>query len=340
MIVLGIETSCDETAVAIVTSNGTVLSHVLKSQWDTLKMYGGVVPEVASRLHLDCLSQLIDQCLTQSGAKIEDLDGIAVTTGPGLIGGLIAGATTAKTLAALSHRPLIAVNHLEAHALTIRCCEKIDFPYLLLLVSGGHCQLVVVQDVGIYDLLGTTLDDALGEAFDKTARLLDLPFPGGPAVESLARQGNPGQFELPHSMIGRPNCDFSFSGLKTAIRRCVEQQGVLSLQQKADLCYTFQQTVAEIIKDRCMQALKMSPSCVSTLVIAGGVAANQYINQFLKTHLNIRVVSPPVELCTDNGIMVAWTGIERLRKGWIDSLETPLYPRWPLADLRKKQYDF
>jgi N6-L-threonylcarbamoyladenine synthase len=346
MVVLGIETSCDETAVAVVTDQGKVLSHFLKSQWDVLKTYGGVVPELASRLHLDCLDQLIEQALVQAELTVYELDGIAVTTGPGLMGGLIAGAVTAKTMAAVARRPFIAVNHLEAHALTIRLTKAIEFPYLLLLVSGGHCQLLIVQGVGQYQLLGKTLDDALGEAFDKTARLLELPFPGGPSIEKLAAKGNSGVFTLPKSMVGKPHCDFSFSGLKTAVRRLVEQEkadsvdlqapeSLLTEQKKADLCRSFQETVAEILLDRCQQALKISALPQKTpLVIAGGVAANRYIHQFLKENLPLTVLSPPKELCTDNGIMVAWAGIERLKKGWTDPLDTSLYPRWPLSDLK------
>jgi N6-L-threonylcarbamoyladenine synthase len=277
--------------------------------------------------------------MERAGRRFDELQGIAATGGPGLIGGVIVGVMTAKAIAAVHQLPFIAVNHLEGHALSARLVDDIPFPYLLLLVSGGHCQLLVVEDVGRYRRLGTTVDDAAGEAFDKGAKLLGLPYPGGPAIEAAARNGNPDRFDLPRPMVGRMEPDFSFSGLKTALRKRVAEQsvdGVLSPQDRADLAAALQHTIADCLADRTARAINIARSrypLLSTLVVAGGVAANQHIRQRLQTcaeEVGMSLVAPPLKLCTDNAAMIAWAGIERLSKGWQDALDFAPRPRWPL----------
>ncbi len=336
MRVLGIETSCDETAVAIVGSAspgpvGTILANVVYSQQTEHRRFGGVVPEIAARAHLERIDGLVEQALAEAGIELDDLDAIAATAGPGLIGGVMVGVMAAKGLAFARDKPFLAINHLEGHALTVRLTEAVDFPYLLLLVSGGHCQLLTVRGPGDFTRLGTTIDDAVGECFDKTAKLLGLGFPGGPAVERLAAGGDPQRVALPRPMWRKPGCDFSFSGLKTAVRQRVEALAPDDARGRADLCASFQRTVGDVLADRCGNALALAPS--PTLVVAGGVAANLYLRGRLEevaARHGARLVAPPVKLCTDNGAMIAWAGVERLRLGLTDDLDFRPRPRWPL----------
>ena len=337
MRVLGIETSCDETAVAVVEAAagtqpvGRILSNIVYSQLTEHRRFGGVVPEIAARAHLERIDGLLAQALDEAGVGLADLDAIAATGGPGLIGGVMVGVMTAKALAFAHDKPFIAVNHLEGHALSVRLTEPVSCPYLLLLVSGGHCQLLTVRGPGDFTRLGTTIDDAAGECFDKTAKLLGLGFPGGPAVEKAAEGGDPRRFALPRPMWRKPGCDFSFSGLKTAVRQTVEKLPADDPRAVADLCASFQRTVGDVFADRCANALALAPS--STLVVAGGVAANVYLRGRLEevaaAH-GARLVAPPVRLCTDNGAMIAWAGVERLRLGQVDALDFRPRPRWPL----------
>lgn len=333
MRVLGIETSCDETAAAVVDDGRRILSNVVLSQLEEHRPYGGVVPEIAARSHVEHLDGLIAQALREAGVGLSDLDGIAATAGPGLIGGVMVGLVTAKALAAAAARPLIAVNHLEGHALTARLTGEAAFPYLLLLVSGGHCQLLVVEGVGRYVRLGTTIDDAIGEAFDKTAKLLRLGYPGGPAVERAARDGDAGAVSLPRPMKGREGCDFSFSGLKTAVRQASERRPAPRMD---DLAASFQAAVVEVVADRVANAMAMARARhpdIATLVVAGGVAANQALRGALIdlcAASGWQLVAPPVALCTDNAAMIAWAGLERLRLGLTDDLAAPARARWPL----------
>lgn len=342
MRVLGIETSCDETAVAVVEGPpgtgpgdmrpvGRILSNVIYSQLAEHRRFGGVVPEIAARAHLERIDGLVAQALADAGLDLSDLDGIAATGGPGLIGGVMVGVMTAKALAFAHDKPFLAINHLEGHALTVRLTEAVEFPFLLLLVSGGHCQLLTVRGPGDFMRLGTTIDDAVGECFDKTAKLLGLGFPGGPAVETAAAGGDPQRFALPRPMWRKPGCDFSFSGLKTAVRQTVEKLPAGDARAIADLCASFQRTVGDVLADRCANALAMAPA--PTLVVAGGVAANLYLRTRLEEVAaanGARLVAPPVKLCTDNGAMIAWAGVERLRLGRADDLDFRPRPRWPL----------
>lgn len=333
MIVLGIETSCDETAAAVVGEDRRILGECLLSQIEAHRPYGGIVPEVAARAHLEAVEGVIRQAMQQAGVSFADLDGIAATAGPGLIGGLIVGVMTAKAIAAVHDLPFLAVNHLEGHALTARLTDAVDFPYLLLLVSGGHCQLLTVSGVGRYRRLGTTLDDAVGEAFDKVAKVLGLGYPGGAAVERAARAGDPTRFALPRPMKGRKDCHFSFSGLKTAVIHAVDDlpPGPLAESDVADLCASFQAAAADALIDRTRQALRQART--DTLVVAGGVAANNALRGRLAALAmaeNVRLIAPPQRLCTDNGAMIAWAGLERLRLGLTDPLDFAPRPRWPL----------
>jgi N6-L-threonylcarbamoyladenine synthase len=341
LIVLGIETSCDETAAAVVRreadGRGTILSSLVRAQLAEHAPYGGVVPEIAARAHIAVLDRLIVQAMAGAGVGFDALDGVAATCGPGLVGGLVVGATTAKSVALAASRPFVAVNHLEAHALTARLTDGIAFPYLALLVSGGHTQLLEVRGVGDYVRLGTTIDDALGEAFDKTAKLLGLPYPGGPAVERAAASGNPARFALPLPLHDRPGLDFSFAGLKTAVRLCAERAAPLSPSDVADLCASFQATVAAIVGRRAERALagfrERRPGVPAVLVVAGGVAANGAIRAALSAaaaKAGARLVAAPLALCGDNAAMVAWAGAERLALGLTDPLDAPIRPRWPL----------
>ena len=336
---LGIETSCDETAAAIVDSDRRILSNVVHSQIAAHTPYGGVVPEIAARAHLEYLDAVIERALADAGVALSEIGGIAATGGPGLIGGVIVGVMTAKAIAASAGKPFVAVNHLEAHALTARLTAPADapleFPYLLLLVSGGHCQLLEVEGVGRYRRLGTTIDDAAGEAFDKAAALLGLGFPGGPALERTAANGDPARFALPRPMLGRPNADFSFSGLKTALRQMAAEQP-LDDDVKADLAAGFQAAIADVLVDRTRRAIDMFEERHGSgrpLVVAGGVAANKAIRAALAGLADKRGIAlavPPIWLCTDNAAMVAWAGIERLSVGPADTLDFAPRPRWPL----------
>ena len=337
--VLGIESSCDETAAAVLDVDGTVLAEAVLSQPGHAP-FGGVVPEVAARAHLEHLPAMVERVLAQAGVAPRDLGGVGATCGPGLIGGLIVGSGFAKGLALARGLPFVAVNHLEAHALTARLPELggAPFPYLLLLVSGGHCQCVAVDGLGRYRRLGGTIDDAVGEAFDKVGKLLGLPWPGGPAVERLAAEGDPARAPFPRPLLGRPGCDFSFSGLKTAVARRVAAlpAGALPRQVAADIAAGFQAAVASVLADRAANALAMMPEA-GLLVVAGGVAANAAIRTALAAvaaNASVRMLAPPLRLCGDNAVMVAWTALERLRAGLADPLVTPPRPRWPLAEMR------
>ncbi len=336
MPVLGIETSCDETAAAVVGEDRHVRSNLVLSQLVDHAPYGGVVPEIAARRHVDQIDSLVLKALSEAGLGFGDLDAVAATAGPGLIGGVMVGLMTAKAIAVVHRKPLIAVNHLEAHALTVRLTDDVPFPYLLLLVSGGHCQLLVVSGVGRYRRLGTTVDDALGEAFDKTAKLLGLGYPGGPAVEKAAAEGDPRRFSLPRPMLGRPGCDFSFSGLKTAVRTTVEALGEPTWQDVADLCAAFQAAAGDVVADRVVRAAadaRQQHPDLRHLVVAGGVAANAFLRQRLEAVAEtggLTLVAPPPRLCTDNAAMVAWAGIERLRAGLLDDIAVAPRARWPL----------
>lgn len=340
MLVLGIETSCDETAAAIVSDRKEVLANMVLSQTDEHLPYGGVVPEIAARAHMEHLETIIAKALGKAKLTFADLDAVAVTGGPGLIGGVIVGVMMAKAIASVHEKPLVAVNHLEGHALTARLCGDVPFPFLLLLVSGGHCQFLAVENVGHYRRYGGTIDDALGEAFDKTAKMLGLGYPGGPAVEKLAKEGNPQAYSFTVPMKGRPGCDFSFSGLKTAVRTqllALSQADEINAQQKADLCASFQEAVAQSVCDRAQNAIeRYKQECPQArhFVLAGGVAANQFIRARLETicvQHGLELVAPPVALCTDNAAMIAWAGIERLKAGFVDGFDFEPRARWPLA---------
>jgi N6-L-threonylcarbamoyladenine synthase len=300
--------------------------------------YGGVVPEIAARAHVEIVDLLAARALSKAGLKAGDLDGVAAAAGPGLIGGVLVGLMTGKGLALATGKPFVAVNHLEAHALTARLSGALAFPYLLLLASGGHTQILAVKGVGDYERLGATMDDAIGEAFDKTAKLLGLPYPGGPAIEQAARDGDPTRFNLPRPLLGRPSADFSLSGLKTATRLAAEAAAPLRERDIADLCASFQAAIVDVIEDRMRVALQLFRERVGSpqaLVIAGGVAANQAIRSALArfaAQSGLKLVAPPQNLCTDNGAMIAWAGIERLRLGLSDDLSAPARPRWPLDE--------
>jgi N6-L-threonylcarbamoyladenine synthase len=341
MRLVGIETSCDETAAAIVErgadGRGKILSNIVRSQLTEHAPYGGVVPELAARAHVSHLDHIIARACEEAGVKLADLDGIAATAGPGLIGGVLVGLTTAKALAAALQKPLIAVNHLEAHALTARLTDGLAFPYLLLLVSGGHSQFVLVRGVGQYERWGSTIDDALGEAFDKVAKLLDLGVPGGPEVEKLAVKGDPKRFAFPRPLLKEDRLDFSFSGLKTAVRLQAEAIAPLTPQDVADICASFQAAVTDVVVRRSGMALQKFqrelPGVAPVLVVAGGVAANKAIGAGLLRAADeegARLVVPPIPLCTDNGAMVAWAGAERLALGEHDDFAIAAKARWPL----------
>jgi N6-L-threonylcarbamoyladenine synthase len=338
MRILGIETSCDETAVAVIQDDASgrrCLAHALSSQIADHRPYGGVVPEIAARSHLDRLDGLVVRAMSEAGCEYADLDGVAATAGPGLIGGVIVGVMTAKALASVHGKPFIAVNHLEGHALTARFTNDVAYPFLLLLVSGGHCQLLEVAGVGQYRRLGTTLDDAAGECFDKAAKMLGLGFPGGPAIEAAASLGDPDRFSLPRPLKGRVGCDFSFSGLKTAVRQVVEAlpPGPLKPEDANDLAASLQRAAVAHIVDRCANVFAMAAEKPTAFVAAGGVAANTALRTALNTlavQHDLPFVVPPPALCTDNAVMIAWAGLERLRLGLTDPLDFKPKPRWPL----------
>ena len=348
--ILGIETSCDETAAAVVRrlpdGSGEIVSNIVLSQIEDHAPYGGVVPEIAARVHILHLDRLIAQAMTEAGITYSTLDGVAATAGPGLLGGVIIGLTTAKAIAMAHGEPLLAINHLEGHALTPRLLEPCPFPYLLLLISGGHTQFQLVEGVGRYRRLGTTIDDALGEAFDKTAKLLGLGYPGGPLVEQYARKGNPQRFDFPRPLKGRKDCNFSFSGLKTAVRETVHDLGHLSVQDIADVCASFETAVAESLQDRLKMAFGLFREAYPevkkpSLIVAGGVAANATLKNVFATsanEFNFKLIVPPASLCTDNAAMIAWAGAERLALGLVDDLDFMARARWPLDDVSAPIY--
>lgn len=341
-IVLGIESSCDETAIALVREDRVVLSQALATQQSEHAPYGGVVPEIAARAHLMQIDRLYRQALDDAKLDISQVDAVAVTTGPGLIGGVIVGLMLGKALAAAANKPFISVNHLEGHALTVRLTDAVAFPYFLLLISGGHCQQLVVRGVGDYVRLGGTKDDALGEAFDKCAKMLGLPYPGGPALERAARGGNPNAYAFPRPLAGSEGCDFSFSGLKTAVRLTVEKEvarvGSLTHEIIANVAASFEAAVLDVLDERVARGLTLAKAhhAITALSVAGGVAANQAIGGRLKALASAHglplVVAPPA-LCTDNAAMIAWAGMERLMLGAVDDLTVEPRARWPLTEL-------
>lgn len=345
-LVLGIETSCDETAAAIVSADADpakrLVAHRVLSQIDDHAEYGGVVPEIAARHHISHLDRLIASLMEDAGLSFDDIDAVAATTGPGLVGGLMVGVMTAKAIAMAAGKPFISVNHLEGHALTVRLTGEVEFPFLLVLMSGGHCQILDVTRIGQYRRLGTTIDDAAGEAFDKTAKLLGLGYPGGPAVEAAALEGNADRFDLPRPLLGKPGADFSFSGLKTAVRRaaeaCVAKHGMLNKQDRADICAGFQKAIGDCLVDRLRHAIAdfrtVHGEGAFPLVVAGGVAANKALRARLMAvaeETGMVFHAPPMALCTDNGAMIAWAGLERFRaEPHIDDRDISPRPRWPL----------
>jgi N6-L-threonylcarbamoyladenine synthase len=337
MIVLGLESSCDETAVALVRDDRTIIASRIASQDEAHRPFGGVVPELAARAHVDRLSPMVVEVLDDAGLTLADVDAIAATAGPGLIGGVMVGLVTGKALAWAAGKPLIAVNHLEGHALSPRLAEpELAFPYLLLLVSGGHCQLLAVDGVGRYRRLATTIDDAIGEAFDKTAKVLGLGFPGGPAVERAARSGDPRRFPLPRPLTGSDEPHFSFAGLKSAVLRQWQALPSQDDQARADMAAAFQAAATDCLLDRTARALARADGA---LVVAGGVASNLHIRAALAglaADHGRAFVAPPLWLCTDNAAMIAWAGVERFRQGDVDGLDAPARARWPLDPTAEK----
>lgn len=345
MIVLGIESSCDDTGAAVVTENKEILGAALQSQ-EEHKQYGGVVPEIAARAHLEHVDEIVSACLQRANLSLDDVDAVAASAGPGLIGGVVVGVMTAKALALALNKPFIAVNHLEAHALCARIAHDIEFPYLLLLVSGGHCQILVVKNVGQYQRLGTTIDDAAGEAFDKVAKMLGLGYPGGPMIEKMAAVGDDSRFTLPRPLSGSGDCNLSFSGLKTAVRKIIESyttdgdiaHAILPKQDVADICACFQLAATDcLVKklERAVQYFKKNYPTGQHVVVSGGVASNTYLRGKLKNlseKYGLEFAAPPIRFCTDNGVMVAWAGLERYRLGLVDSLDFKPRPRWPLDE--------
>ncbi|MFW5679237.1 MAG: tRNA (adenosine(37)-N6)-threonylcarbamoyltransferase complex transferase subunit TsaD [Pseudomonadota bacterium] len=336
-LMLGLETSCDETAAALVRADGVVVAERVRSQLAEHEPYGGVVPEIAARAHVEALDRLIAAVMAEAGAGFGDLAGVAATTGPGLIGGLMVGAVTGKAIALAHDLPFRAINHLEGHVLTPRLVAPTDFPYLVLLVSGGHCQLLLAEAVGRYRRLGTTIDDAVGEAFDKVAKLLGLGYPGGPALERLAAAGDPARFDLPRPLLGRPGCHFSFSGLKTAVLHVARSLEPDPGPWRADLAASFQAAVAATLVDRTGRAIALARDLAPTLdrlVVAGGVAANASIRSALEDLARQRGLAfsaPPLRWCGDNAAMIAWAALERSAAGWPpDPLDAPVRARWPL----------
>ena len=331
MLVLGIETSCDETGIALYSSDTGIRSEHVYSQAALHSRYGGVVPELASRDHIRKTLPLIQQTMDSAGCQLSDLDGIAYTSGPGLIGALMVGAGIGRSLAWALDIPAIGVHHMEAHLLAPMLTEqKLEFPFVALLVSGGHTQLVYVRDIGRYELLGESMDDAAGEAFDKTAQLLGLGYPGGPAISRLAEDGRHGRFKFPRPMTDRPGLEFSFSGLKTAVKNEILKQTPLDNQTSKDIAQAFELAVCETLRIKCQRALEQV-EC-STLIMAGGVAANQKLRT-LMDELDYRVIYPPMSLCTDNGAMIAFAGHERIRAGFVEPLEIGTKARWMIASL-------
>jgi N6-L-threonylcarbamoyladenine synthase len=343
MLILGLETTCDETAAAIIerdeAGRGRILSNIVRTQLALHAPFGGVVPELAARAHIDVMDTAIELALSDAGLKPQDLDGVAGAAGPGLIGGVIVGLTSAKAFAFALQKPFIAINHLEAHALTPRLLGELHFPYLFFLASGGHTQLLAVLGVGKFVRLGTTIDDAIGEAFDKVAKMMSLAYPGGPEVEARAKLGNPHKFALPRPLKGKPGADFSLSGLKTAVRLAAEHEAPLTSQTVNDLCASFQQAVCESVEDRLKNAYRLFETSYgkpTAIVTAGGVGANLTLRASLDkfaANKGISHIVPPIHLCTDNGAMIAWAGAERLALGLTNSLDFAPKARWALTEL-------
>lgn len=345
MIVLGIESSCDETAAAIVNDKKEILGESLLSQ-EEHKAFGGVVPEIAARSHLEHIDEIIENCVNNAGLKLQDIDAVAASSGPGLIGGVVVGVMAAKALALALNKPFVAVNHLEGHALAARLTSDISFPYLLLLVSGGHCQILVVKNVGDYERLGTTIDDAAGEAFDKVAKMLNLGYPGGPMIEKMAAVGNPDRFVLPRPLIHSNDCNLSFSGLKTAVRKIIEsysedgslEHAIMRKRDAADICASFQVAATDCLVKKLSKAIeyfKTNYPDGKDLVVSGGVAANTFLRGRLKNlaeQHNLKFSAPPIRFCTDNGVMIAWAGLERFSQGLTNDLDFKPRPRWPLDE--------
>lgn len=354
-IILGIETSCDETSVAIVDDKKNILSNIVNSQIDLHKKYGGVVPEIAARSHIERIDETIIKALEEANLTFDDIDAIAATSGPGLIGGLIVGLMSAKTLASVLKKPFIEINHLEAHLLTPRLTSELDFSYLALLLSGGHCQILLAENISKYKKIGETIDDALGESFDKVAQMLGLEYPGGPKIEQLAKLGDENRFNFPKPLtendFKKKNLfNFSFSGLKTAVRREIENltnenfshlttHQKLSKQDKNDICASFQKTVVEILTNRLKNIFEIyfvDKNYPKRIVISGGVAANKYIFEKLEIfakNYGCEIFAPPLKLCTDNGAMIAWAGIEKFKQNITSSLEAKPKARWSLENL-------
>lgn len=344
MNVLGIETSCDETSVAVVTDDRKILSNIVSSQLSIHQPFGGVVPEIAARRHLESLESILDKALQDAKCTLNDIDAIAATTGPGLIGGVMVGMMMGKTIAAVHNLPFLSINHLMGHALTVRLTNNVDFPFLLLLVSGGHTQLLVAKSPVDYELLGSSLDDAVGEAFDKTAKLLNLPYPGGPSIETAALNGNDRSYILPRPLLKNSDptlkCSFSFSGLKTAVREIVLKHSI-NPQFISDVAACFQKAIADILINRTHHALEFCKErypTLKTVVVAGGVAANQHLRSHLESlshEFSIDFIAPPLNLCTDNAAVIAWAGIEKLKLGLKDPLDVKARPRWPLTEVKQ-----
>lgn len=346
MLVLGIESSCDETAAAIVNEKKEIVSECLWTQIEDHKVYGGVVPEIAARAHLEHIDDIIGHTLKKANLQPQDIDAFAASSGPGLIGGVVIGVMAAKAMALALNKPFIAVNHLEGHALAPRLTGDVKYPYLLLLVSGGHCQILVVKGVGKFERLGTTIDDAAGEAFDKVSKMLGLGYPGGPIIEKMAELGNEQRFILPRPLCGSGDCNLSFSGLKTAVRKIIEsydpdgniEHAIMRKRDIADVCASFQLAVADCLINKLERAVKIFKQKYpddQDIVVSGGVAANTYLRkrmQQLADKQNLTFSAPPVRFCTDNGVMIAWAGLERFQSGFTSELDFKPRPRWPLDE--------
>lgn len=345
MLVLGIESSCDETAAALVNDKKEILSSTVLTQIEH-KNFGGVVPEIAARAHLEHIDEILEQTFRKANVEPCDIDAVAVAAGPGLIGGVTVGVMAGKALALALNKPFIAVNHLEGHALTARLNSDIKYPYLLLLTSGGHCQILIVKGVGDFERLGTTIDDAAGEAFDKVAKMLGLGYPGGPMIEKMAVLGNEDRFVLPRPLYNSPDCNLSFSGLKTAVRKIIEsyaedgilEHAILRKRDIADICAGFQKTVTDCLLHKLKKAITIfRTTCPEGchIVVAGGVAANTYLREHLQQLAEaekLTFAAPPIKFCTDNGVMIAWAGVERALKGMFNKLDFKPRPRWPLDE--------